>query len=150
MIAYGTPAIGRTASSQRRMEGFKVIGMNILSGHRLCGVGMLWIWCLVFRPFGPALMPLCAFVLEPHFDAFGQRLPWSSSFAGVEGLTTEFKQETPIPPLPIGQQRQITRLLNDLTQQPHGFFQHLAIFPSTVHVPQKTGRPIHQHHGPSL
>ena len=95
-------------------------------------------------------MPLRPFILEPHFDAFGQRLPWSSSFAGVEGLTTEFKQETPIPPLPIGQQRQITRLLNDLTQQPHGFFQHLAIFPSTVHVPQKTGRPIHQHHGPSL
>src|SRR4030095_16713647 len=36
------------------MEGFKVIGMNILSGHRLCGVGMLWIRCLVFRPFGPS------------------------------------------------------------------------------------------------
>ena len=82
-------------------------------------------------------------MLEPHFDAFGQRLLWPSSFAGAQGLTTQFKQETPIALLAIGQQRQIACLLDDLAQQPHGFFKHLAVFPSTVHVPQKTGRPIH-------
>jgi hypothetical protein len=95
-------------------------------------------------------MPLCPFVLQPYFDALGQRLPWSSSFASAQGLATQLKQETPIPPFAIGQERQITRLLDDLTQEPHGFFKHLAVFPSTVHVPQKTGRPIHQHHRPSL
>src|SRR5215831_2111524 len=42
-IHIGTSAIGRTASSQRRMEGFQMIGMHIGSGHRLGGVGMLWI-----------------------------------------------------------------------------------------------------------
>ena len=126
------------------------MGMNILSGHRLGSIGMLWVRRLIFRPFGPSLVPLGAFVLEPHFDAFGQRLLGASSFAGAQGLTTQLKSETPIPPLPIGQQRQITRLLDDLTQEPHGFFKHLAVFPSTVHVPKKTGRPIHQHHGPSL
>ena len=81
-------------------------------------------------------MPLGPFILEPHFDALGQRLLWSSSFAVAQGLTTPRKQKTPIPPLPISQQRQIARLLDDLAQQPHGFFQHLAVFPSTVHVPQ--------------
>jgi len=57
-IHIGAPAIGGTTSSERRMEGFKMIGMKVLSGHRLCGVGMLWIRCLVLRPFGPSLMPL--------------------------------------------------------------------------------------------
>ena len=132
------------------MEGFKVIGMNLCGSQRLCGVGMLWIRCLVLRPCGPSLMPLGPFVLEPHFDAFGQRLLWSSSLAGAQGFATQLKQETPIPPLPIGQERQITRLLDALAQQPHGFSKHLAVFPSPVHVPQKTGRPIHQHHRPSL
>jgi hypothetical protein len=95
-------------------------------------------------------MPLGPFVLQPYFDAFGQRLPWSASFASAQGLATQLKQETPIPPLAIGQQRQIACVLDDLAQETHGFFEHLAVFPSTMHVPQKTGRPIHQHHRPSL
>jgi len=132
------------------MEGFQMIGMNLCSGHRLCSIGMLGIRRLICRPFGPALVPLCAFVLEPYFDTLGQRLRGSSSFTGAQGLTTQLKQETPIPPLPIGQQRQITGLLDDLAQEPHGFFKHLAVFAATVHLPQKTGRPIHQHHRPSL
>ena len=68
----------------------------------------------------------------------------------AQGLTTQRNQETPIPPLPIGQQRQIARLLDDLTQEPHGFFKHRAVFPSTGHVPQKTCRPLHEDNGPSL
>ena len=68
-----------------------MIGMNILSGKRLRSIGMLWIRHLIFRPLGPALVPLGAFVLEPHFDAFGQRLLWASSFAGAQGLTTHSK-----------------------------------------------------------
>src|SRR5262249_44812460 len=58
--------------------------------------------------------------------------------------------EPPIPPLAIGQQRQITCLLDDLAQETHGFLKHLAGFPSTMHIPDKTRRPIHQYHGPSL
>src|SRR5262249_53829143 len=112
--------------------------------------GMVGRRLLVLRPFGTLSMPLCPFVLQPPFATFGQRLLWASSFAGAQGLTTQCKQETPLPPLPIGQQRQITRLLDDLAQQPHGFSKHLAVFPSTVHVPQKTCCPIHQHHRPSL
>ena len=84
------------------------------------------------------------------FDTFGQRLLRASSFAGAQGLTTQLKQEIPIPPLPIGQERHIARLLDDLTQETHGFFKKLAVFPSTVHLPQKAGRSIHQHDRPSL
>jgi hypothetical protein len=73
-IHIGAPAIGRTTSPQRRMEGFQMIGMNLCNGKRLCGVGMLWIRSLVFGPFGAALMPLRPFVLEPHFDTFAERL----------------------------------------------------------------------------
>ena len=149
-IHVGAPAIGRTMSSQRRMEGFQMIGMDIFGSHRLSRVGMLWIRRLIFRLFGTSPTPLGPFVLEPHFDAFGQCLLGSSSFAIVQGLTTQLNQETPLAPLPIGQQRHIARLLDDLAPQPHSFFKHLAVFPSTVHVPQKTGRPIHQHHRPSL
>jgi hypothetical protein len=42
-IHIGVPPIGRTPASQRRMEGFQMIGMNIFAGHRLYRVGMLWI-----------------------------------------------------------------------------------------------------------
>src|SRR5215217_977579 len=134
-IHVGTPAIGRTSSSQRGMEGFQMIGMHLCGSNRLCSVGMLGIRCLICRPFGTSPTPLGPLVLEPHFDAFGQRLLWASSCALVPCLTTQLKQETPIAPLSISQQRQIARLLDDLAQQPHGFFQHLAFFPSTVHVP---------------
>jgi hypothetical protein len=87
------------------------------------GVGMRWIRRLICRPFGASLMLLCSFVLAPHFDAFGQRLLWASSFAGAQGLTTQLKQEIPIPPLPIGQERHIARLLDALAQETHGVFQ---------------------------
>ena len=68
-----------------------MIGMNLFDGNRLCGVGMLWIRGLVFGPFGTALMPLRPFILEPYFDAFGQRLLWSPSLAIAQGLTTQLK-----------------------------------------------------------
>ena len=87
------------------------------------GVGMRWIRRLICRPFVASLMLLCSFVLAPHFDAFGQRLLWASSFAGAQGLTTQLKQEIPIPPLPIGQERHIARLLDALAQETHGVFQ---------------------------
>src|SRR5262249_3734923 len=91
-----------------------------------------------------------ALILASHFDAFGERLLWASSCAVAQGFTTQLKQEIPIPPLPIGQERQIARLLDDLTQETHGFFKELAVFPSTVHLPQKAGRSIHQDDRPSL
>jgi hypothetical protein len=132
------------------MEGFRMLGMHIGRGHRLGGVGMLWIGRLIPWSFATALMPLRPFILEPHFDAFGERLLWVSSFAVAQGLTTQFKQETPIALLSIGQQCQIACLLDNLAQETHGFFQHLPFFSSTVHVPQKAGRSIHQDDRPSL
>src|SRR5262249_25285566 len=96
------------------MEGLQMVGMNLFASSRLGSVGMLWIRRLILRPFGTSSMPLCPFVLQPLFDTFGQRLLWASSFAGAQGLTTQLKQETPIPPLSIGQQRQIACLLDDL------------------------------------
>src|SRR5215471_14567371 len=57
-IHIGLPPIGRTPASQRRMEGFQMIGMNICAGHRLYSVGMLGIGGFIFRSFGPALMSL--------------------------------------------------------------------------------------------
>jgi hypothetical protein len=57
-IPIGVPAIGRTPPSQRGMEGFQMIGMHLCGGNRLWGVGMLWIRCLILRPFAASLMPL--------------------------------------------------------------------------------------------
>src|ERR1700756_1874799 len=65
-IHIGTSAIGRTASSQRRMEGFQMIGMNLFGSHRLGSVGMLWTGRLIPRPFGTSLMPLCPLILQPY------------------------------------------------------------------------------------
>src|SRR5882724_8445810 len=80
-IHIGLPPIGRTPASQRRMEGFHMIGMNLFGGHRLDSVGMLWIGGLIFRPFGPALMSLRPLILQPHFDSLSQRFLWASSLA---------------------------------------------------------------------
>ena len=111
---------------------------------------MLWIGSLILGPFATALMPLRPFILKSDFDAFGQSLLRTSSLARSEGFATQLKQETSIAPLAIGQQRQIACLLDDLAQETHGLLKQLAVFPSTLHVPKKTGRPIHQHHRPSL
>jgi hypothetical protein len=40
-------------------------------------------------------------------------------------------------------------LLDDVTQETHGIFTHLAVLPSTVQIPQKTRRPLHQYHRPA-
>ena len=149
-IHIGVPPIGRTPASQRRMEGFQMIGMHLCGSYRLYRVGMLGIRGLIFRPFGTSPMPLGPCVLAPHFDAFGQRLLRAPPLASAQGFATQLKQETSLAPLAIGQQRQIACLLDDVTQEAHGIFKQLAIFTSTVHVPQKTGRPIHQHNRPSL
>ena len=97
-IPIGAPAIGRTTSSQRGMEGFQMIRMHLCGGKRLGHVGMCW----VLGAFATALMPLCPCILEPHFDAFGQRLLGASSLAGAQGLTTQCKQATPLALLAIG------------------------------------------------
>src|SRR4030095_9553749 len=102
--------------------------MNIFGGYRLCSVGMLWIGGLIFWSFGTAFMPLRPFILEPHFHAFAQGLFRSTSLASPEYCTTDLKQETPIAPFTIGQERQITCLLDDITQQMHCLFKKLAIF----------------------
>ena len=57
-IHIGVPPIGRTPASQRRMEGFHMIGMNLCGGHRLDSVGMLWTGGLIFRPFGTSPLSL--------------------------------------------------------------------------------------------
>ena len=132
------------------MEGFQLIGMHLCGRHRLGSVGMLWIGRLIPRPFGTSLMPLCPLILQPYFDALGPRLPWSSSCASAQGLTPQLNQETPLPPFAIGQERQIAGGLDDLAQKTHGFSKHLAVFPATMPVPQQTGRPLHQHHRPSV
>jgi len=104
---------------------------------------MLWIGGLIFRPFGPALMPLRPLILQPHFDPLSQGFLWAPPLTSPESFATQLKQETPIAPLAIGQQRQIACVLDDLAQETHRIFKQLAVFPSTVHVPQKTCRPIH-------
>jgi len=68
-IHIGAPAIGSTMASQRRIEGFQMIGMHICGHNTLLGLGMLGIRRLLFGPFGTALMLLRPFILEPHFHA---------------------------------------------------------------------------------
>ena len=57
-VGVGFSAIGCTASAQGGIEGLQMIGVNLCGGNGLWGVGMFWIRRLIFRPFGPSLMPL--------------------------------------------------------------------------------------------
>ena len=111
--------------------------MNICGGHRLCGVGMLWIGGLILWSFATAFMPLRPFILESYFDALAQELLRTSSLASPEHFATALKQETPIAPFTIRQERQIACLLNDLTQESHSVFKELAFLTSTVHLHRK-------------
>ena len=127
-----------------------MIRMHICGGYRLCGVGMLWRGGLILGSFAPALMPLRPFILESYFDAFAQGLLRTSSLASPEHFATDLKQETAIAPFTIRQERQITCLLYDLAQESHSVLKELAFLASTVHLPQKTSGPIHEHNGPAL
>ena len=127
-----------------------MIRMNLSSPKRLCGVGMLWIRGLILGSFATAFMPLRPFMLEPHFHAFAEGLLWPPPLASPYGFAAQLKQETPIAPFTIGQERQIACVLDDITQQMHGLLKELAILASTAHLPQKTAGPVHQHQSPSL
>ena len=49
-----------------------MIGMNICGNNALFGIGMLWIWCLIFWTFTTALMLLRPFI--PDFSDVPFRL----------------------------------------------------------------------------
>ena len=95
-------------------------------------------------------MSLRPLILQPHFDAFAERLLGPPPLASPSGFAAQRKQETPLASLAIGQQRQSACVLDDVTQETHRIFTQLAVFASTVPVPNKTRRPIHQYHGPAL
>jgi hypothetical protein len=149
-VHIGSPPVGRTPASQRGVKGFQMVRVNLLRFKRLGCLRMLWIRSLIFRPFGPALMSLRPLILQPHFDPLAQRFLWPPSLASPSGFAAQLKQETPLASLAIGQQRQIAGVLDAVTQETHRIFTQLAVCASTVHVPQKTRRPIQQYHGPSL
>ena len=88
-----------------------MIRMHLCGRERLCGVRMLWIRGLILWSFATALMPLRPFILEPHFDTFAQDLLRTSSLASPEHFATDLKQETPIAPFAIRQERQIAWIL---------------------------------------
>ena len=90
-IHIGLSPIGRTPASQRRMEGFQMIGMDIFAGHRLYRVGMLWIGGLILRPFGAALLSLRPLILQPHFDSLSQCFLGTPSLASSQGFATQLK-----------------------------------------------------------
>ena len=146
----GTAATGRPASSQRRLEGFQMMGRPIGSGPRLGGVGMLWRGRWLWGPFGASRMPVRPWMLASPFDALGERLLWAASFAGAPGCPPQRTHALPLPPLPIGQERQIARVLADRTHETHGFLQALAVLPSPGQLPQKAGRSSQQDARPAL
>ena len=69
-IHVGSPAISGTTASEGGVERFKMIGMNIFGLNNLVCLRVLGARGLIFRPFGPSLMPLRPFILQPHFDTF--------------------------------------------------------------------------------
>jgi hypothetical protein len=127
-----------------------MMGMHRCGGHGLGGIGMLWIRRVIPGPVGPALVPVGSLVLAPHCDACGPRLLGSSACAIAQGLTTERTQETALSSLAIRQQGASAGVLEDLAPESASCFQHLAVLPSTVHIPQHTCRPLHEDHGPAL
>ena len=88
--------------------------MHICGGYRLGGGGMLWRGGWILGSFAIALMPLRPLMLDSYFDALAQDLLRTSSLVSPEHFAPDLKQETPIPLLPISQERQSTCLLNDL------------------------------------
>src|SRR5882672_1075606 len=63
-IGIGASAISSTTSSQRRIEGFQMIRMNLFGRHKLCGIGMLWIGGLILWPFGTRVSKNAVFGLN--------------------------------------------------------------------------------------
>jgi hypothetical protein len=67
-IGIGLAAVTSHAPSQRTVEGFQMIGVNILVSDILGGVRVFWLWGLIFGALRPWFVALTAFVLEPNLD----------------------------------------------------------------------------------
>jgi hypothetical protein len=72
-IGVGFAPITSQASAERTVEGFQVIGMNLLVVYVLVGCGMFRFWGLILGRFASALVRLAAFVLAPDFEAGKER-----------------------------------------------------------------------------
>jgi hypothetical protein len=80
-----------------------MVRVNLLRFKSLCCVRMLWIWGLICRTFGPALMSVRPLILQSHFDPLAQRFLWTPPLPSPYGFAAQLKQEIPIASLAIGQ-----------------------------------------------
>jgi len=69
-IHIGASAIRGTATSERRIEGFQMIRMNILGSNILYCFRMFWKGRLIFWTFAPLLMRLGPLIFQSHLDPF--------------------------------------------------------------------------------
>ncbi len=99
------------------MKGFKMIRLNILGGNSLYCFRMFWKWRLIFWTFAPLLMRLGPLIFQSHLDPFAQRLLRASPLAIAQHLVTNLKQAIARTSFAIGQERQVTGLLQDTAQQ---------------------------------
>ena len=76
-IGVGAWSVASEEASDCTVEGFEVIGVNVLVEQVLCGLGVFPDGSLILRTLASLLMLLCAFVLDadfhPFFNALGGR-----------------------------------------------------------------------------
>ena len=148
-VGVGSTPKGGTFASQGTEEGFGMVGVNLFHVHRLLGVGMFLPGGLILGSLEAFVVRLRAFVLDPDFQPFLQRLGRPSRLARADQLMTDFKQQISIAPFAIGQQRQILTVLDDLFQRLDRLLKQLSILFTTLQRPDKATRPIYQQQGPS-
>ena len=149
-ISVGSSAEGGVATAKSTVEGFTVIGMDGAIVNVLRGFRVFWAGGFIFWTLPTGFVRLGSLVLDPDLHTLRERLAGASSFAGLDQFMTNLKQNASIPALPIGDQGNIPRSGNEVTQCSEGFPEQLSIFPPTLELPKEAAGSVHEHHRPSL
>jgi len=102
---------------QGRVEGFDMIGVNLLFGNRSGRLRMFWLRRLIFGTFASAAVGLCAFVFDAHLDAFWQGVSRATPLTGANDRLTDLEEHEAVASFPIGHEREIMGLLDHLCER---------------------------------
>ena len=148
-VCVGLPAVSSVTTANRAVECLTMVGMYVFILNILNRLWMFRTWCFILGTLAASFVGLRAFVLHSDLDSLFESFAGSSPFAGLKKFMADFKQDAAIPWLPIRDQRDIFRSVNEFAHSADGFSEELAVLFATLNLPKETVGSVYENHSPS-